>query len=164
MTCCRPPISPAARKSDKAPVAKIVSTAPGMTEDTVVAAPAEAPANTPAQKDGTVEAEPVVKTEGEPGQDTNDADPDTLLVDEKLLKEEQLARAETEKAVQKKPAQTLTKERLAKLDVLLDKAQMYSLFLVEQVTSMQEQLEKARPCPAVSGAALLVLADIHAMS
>lgn len=137
---------------------------PGMTEDTVVAAPAEAPASTLAQKDGTVEAGLVGTTEGELEQYTNDADPDTLLVDEKLLKEEQLARAETEKAVQNKPTQTLTKERLAKLDVLLDKAQMYSLFLVEQVTSMQEQLEKACPRPIVYCSVLLVWPAICAMT
>lgn len=97
----------------------------------------------PEVEDGAGEAEPVAKVEGEQLQNANEEDQDNLLVDEKLLKEEQLARNETETTQKSKPTQTLTKERLAKLDVLLDKAQMYSLFLVEQVNSMQEQIEKA---------------------
>lgn len=78
-------------------------------------------------------------------QNENEKDPENLLVDEKLVQEEERARVETEKTKSSsKPAPALTQERLAKLDVLLDKAQMYSLFLVEQVESMQDQLDQVQ--------------------
>jgi hypothetical protein len=69
-----------------------------------------------------------------------------LLVDDKLLKEEEAAREELRKSADKPRAGGgLTHERLQKLDVLLDQAQMYSKFLTEQVETIQNQIEQVGP-------------------
>lgn len=70
------------------------------------------------------------------------ADMDDLLVDEKMLKEEEAAREETKNVEKPRTGGGLTHERLQKLDVLLDQAQMYSKFLTEQVETIQNQIEQ----------------------
>lgn len=69
-----------------------------------------------------------------------DSEREDLCVDAAVAKEEAAARAARERAAARaKPAQELSKEKLQKLDALLDKATMYSQFLVEQVNSVQDQ-------------------------
>lgn len=64
-----------------------------------------------------------------------------LLVDEKMLKEEEAAREERKTTDKPRAGGGLTHERLQKLDVLLDQAQMYSKFLTEQVETIQKEIE-----------------------
>jgi hypothetical protein len=72
-------------------------------------------------------------------------------VDEAVFKEEEAARSAREKAAaQAKPAQELSKEKLQKLDQLLDRATMYSQFLGEQVNSVQDQWEQVSANDCVS--------------
>lgn len=129
-----------------------MTTTSDMPADPAVAAACEELSGEAAPVVNSVAAEPVAVGEAvcssAAGTPANEIDPVHMMVDEKLVKEEEAARVDREKHVKSKPAQALTKDRLAKLDVLLDKAQMYSLFLVEQVTSMKEQLEQARLPPA----------------
>ena len=74
------------------------------------------------------------------------SDMDDLLVDEKMLKEEEAAREERKTADRPRAGGGLTHERLQKLDVLLDQAQMYSKFLTEQVETIQKEIEVVRYC------------------
>jgi hypothetical protein len=74
----------------------------------------------------------------------DDAELDAFWVDGTMLKEEEAARVAREKAAKPKSGAELTKDRLQKLDALLDQAQMYSQFLVEQVCSVQGQLDAVR--------------------
>ena len=71
---------------------------------------------------------------------------DDLLVDEKMLKEEEAAREERKTTDRPRAGGGLTHERLQKLDVLLDQAQMYSKFLTEQVETIQKEIEVVRYC------------------
>lgn len=74
-----------------------------------------------------------------------DSEREDLCVDAAVAKEEADARAARERAAARaKPAQELSKEKLQKLDALLDKATMYSQFLVEQVNSVQDQWDQVR--------------------
>eukprot|EP00892_Ulva_mutabilis_P009570 jgi/Ulvmu1/6986/UM033_0044.1 len=123
-----------------------MTTAPEIPVESAVAAACEAPINTsaPAVPNGANEAEAVRKAavSGGAGTSADESERDNLMVDENLVKEEEAAKAEREKQTSTKPVQALTKDRLAKLDVLLDKAQMYSKFLDEQVKAMQDKLDK----------------------
>ena len=72
--------------------------------------------------------------------------PEALGVNAALLKEEAAARDAREKAAKSsvKPAQALTAEKMQKLDKLVDQATMYSQFLGEQVTSVQDRWQVVR--------------------
>ena len=72
----------------------------------------------------------------------DEEDPDANALDPALLKEEQAAKQAREKAAKQKPQQELTKEKLQKLDKLVEQATMYSEFLVEQVNSVKDQWEQ----------------------
>jgi hypothetical protein len=76
------------------------------------------------------------------GETPDSADDEGMWVDEAVLKEETAARKAREKAAKAKPAPCLTKEKLQKLDKLVDQATMYSQFLGEQVNSVQDQWDQ----------------------
>ena len=74
---------------------------------------------------------------------TESAEDDALWVDEEVLREENEAREAREKeAAKAKPAGELTREKLDKLDKLVDQATMYSQFLGEQVNNVRDKWEQ----------------------
>lgn len=90
------------------------------------------------------QASPDAKDSGD-SSDAYDPDREDVCVDEAVFREEKAAKSAREDAAAKvKPAQELSKEKLQKLDQLLDRATMYSQFLVEQVNSVQDQWEQVR--------------------
>lgn len=105
--------------------------------------PAEAA--TKSTKVHPVEAGPAARAkhvlQGE-GETPDSAEEEGMWVDEAVLKEETAARKAREKAAKAKPAPCLTKEKLQKLDKLVDQATMYSQFLGEQVNSVQDQWDQ----------------------
>lgn len=88
----------------------------------------------------------VVPADAEAPEKEPSADIEDLLVDEKLLKEEEAAKEERKTTDKPRAGGGLTHERLQKLDVLLDQAQMYSKFLTEQVETIQNQIEQVGCC------------------
>jgi hypothetical protein len=83
-------------------------------------------------------------TTGEQQASEQAADDDGMWVDPAVFKEEEAARKAREKAAKARPVQSLTKEKLLKLDKLVDQATMYSQFLGEQVSSVQGQWQVVR--------------------